>query len=197
MYLVVGGFKTATYLSSTETLIASASSWNFVASLPVKANGLRAVSNNNFILTFGNFYLCIIVHLKACRKLSVPKTTKRWSHFHSIVKLPILSCPVPSHPCPVPIPSLFCPCPSPVQASERDRHYNPFLDQLPTTTTTKLLKDCRTTIMKDSLGLRPQKGTETIITFWTTHPPPNTTKLLKDCRIGHVNFFFFDQRQLF
>ena len=58
VYLVVGGYSSVR-LSSTEILIRGTNSWKTIASFPISASGMRAISYGQTILCFGNFVILI------------------------------------------------------------------------------------------------------------------------------------------
>ena len=57
---MVGGYTGSTRLSSTEILVGGSGSWRLASSLPRRMWGLRTVSVDNSVLTFGKFQIKIL-----------------------------------------------------------------------------------------------------------------------------------------
>ena len=53
--LVTGGYDGSDFLSSTELLEETATSWVLAGELPTPRNGLRVANINNLILATGNY----------------------------------------------------------------------------------------------------------------------------------------------
>ena len=53
-YLVTGGYGSSSYLSSTELLVETSSTWTFSGQLPTPRHGLRGANIDGRILMTGN-----------------------------------------------------------------------------------------------------------------------------------------------